>query len=385
MTPRASKDPNKIKYVERVNGRWVYRPYIRRADRRPGITVDKGGFLRPPIRLGSASDPWHVIVSAHAKAHEAIYRTEERDRLTLRWCAARYRESERFLALAKDSRTKAATFDKILDHPMTAGVEHLGDAYPWEITKPLVRQIRTKRLAALRKRGHEGTVHTNREIQHVSGILSWAAEHYDEVTTNAFKIKRLTETPRRRYVTHEEYFAQLALAAEVADYLPVVLELTYQLAARGIETLDLRVDDIDRVDRDGARMVRVRRRKGSETTYVRRNDRIDEAIAAAHALRRNRKVVGTYLIPGPRGPKLGRHTLNAAMQRLHRLVVERGLTSRHSSKDGRAEEETDLFWRLHDLKRKGISDAADNRIAGHKSDAIRAAYDVRARAFDAPE
>ena len=41
------------------------------------------------------------------------------------------------------------------------------------------------------------------------------------------------------------------------------------------------------------------------------------------------------------------------------------------------------FW-LHDLKRKGISDAADDRIAGHVSDTIRARYNVKVQEFDPP-
>ena len=41
------------------------------------------------------------------------------------------------------------------------------------------------------------------------------------------------------------------------------------------------------------------------------------------------------------------------------------------------------FW-LHDLKRKGISDAADDRIAGHISDSTRANYNVKIHHYKAP-
>ncbi len=44
-----------------------------------------------------------------------------------------------------------------------------------------------------------------------------------------------------------------------------------------------------------------------------------------------------------------------------------------------------VYFITHDLKRKGISDAEDDKIAGHKSDHIRANYNVKHRTYKAPK
>ncbi|MGD9950916.1 MAG: hypothetical protein AB7U29_21010 [Desulfobulbus sp.] len=43
-----------------------------------------------------------------------------------------------------------------------------------------------------------------------------------------------------------------------------------------------------------------------------------------------------------------------------------------------------ICWNLHDLKRKGISDAENAKIGGHKSDHIRQRYMVKLESFKAP-
>ena len=386
MSPRASNKPEKLKYVSLVNGRWVYRPYIPKAQR-DQFDVDRSGFIKP-IKLGVEKDPWHRIVKAYAAVVENIFSYTERDKLTLNWLAKEYEASSTFRALSDASQKKAKTTRRILDHELTINgrVGTFGQLFAKELTHPLVRQVREKRLADMQSRGHDGRSHCNREIAFLSAVLQWATEMYEEVATNPIRgLRALKENVRDRYVTNTEYQEQLDIAGEVADYLPVVMELTYLFSARGVEVTDLEIRHTKQADESGTPVVQVIRRKGSKTTYIERNPRVDAAINAAMTLHKKRKISGKYLVPGVRGAKLYKSTLDEAMQRLKRKMSKKTLMSYHTHSNGPDEVKSPLFWTLHDLKRKGISDSENKHIAGHKSEAMRQRYNVKTETFLAPE
>ena len=73
------------------------------------------------------------------------------------------------------------------------------------------------------------------------------------------------------------------------------------------------------------------------------------------------------------------------MQRLKKHMTERKMKSYWTRSDGTDEEESPLYWTLHDLKRKGISDSENKRIGGHKSESMRQRYNVKTETFSAPE
>ena len=234
-------------------------------------------------------------------------------------------------------------------------------------------------------RGCDGKSHCNREIAYLSAAIQWARGMYEEVDRNPIRgLPALKENERDRYVTDSEYFNQLEVAIEITDYLPVVMELTYLFAARGIEVLDLEIRHTRVVSEDGRRVVQVARRKGSRTTWIECNDRVDEAIEAAMALHKKRKISGKYLVPGVRGAKLIKSTLDDAMGRLKKRMAELEMKSTWTRSDGQDEDESLMYWTLHDLKRKGISDSENKRIGGHKSEAMRQRYNVKNETFEAP-
>lgn len=385
MTPRTSKDPNKLKHVELVNGRWVYRPYIPK-NKRDGLQVDAKGRIKP-IRLGSASDPRHKIVAAYAAAVKLLEVGSDSDRFTLRWMDARYRKSREFKELSASSQKKAATLRKALDHKITLAGKPatLGDLRHNELTTAIINRIIEKRLSALQKAGKKGTVHVNREMTYLAGVVSWAKGMYDEIKDNPFVGRnRIKEEPSDRYVTDAEYEIQYRIASEMSDYLPVVFELAYLLASRGCEAISLKITDI-RKDRQGNPAIYVSRTKGSINNFIQITPRIQAAIDAAMALHRTRKVSGVYLVPGPRSARLTQGTLQSRMQDLRGVMKERGITSRWTRKGGQNEHESPLYWTLHALKKKGVTDADDNRIAGHKTDRIREEYTVQAASFKPPK
>ena len=44
-----------------------------------------------------------------------------------------------------------------------------------------------------------------------------------------------------------------------------------------------------------------------------------------------------------------------------------------------------IYWTIHDLKRKGISDAKDKGIGGHKSESMKARYATKIESFEPPK
>ncbi|MDB3936456.1 hypothetical protein N9383_07070, partial [Granulosicoccus sp.] len=335
MSPRPSKDLNKIKYVSLVNGRWVYRPYIPKSER-DLHQVDRSGFLKP-FKLGVAADPWHRILKAHAATVENLFNNTNKDEFTLRWISEKYEQSSVFRNLSDASRKKAKTTRRILDHEVHVNGREgtLGDAQANSLTLPFLRQIREARLDDLRSRGRDGKSQCNREIAYLSAAVQWATEMYDEVPRNTVRgLKALKENTRDRYVTDAEYSQQLELAAQISDYLPVAMELTYLFAARGIEVTDLEIRHTQKTDEDGISVVQVNRRKGSNTTYIQRNERVDAAIRAAMSLHKKRKISGKFLLPGVRGPRLLKSTLDDAMQRLKALMTEKQCESHWTRSSG---------------------------------------------------
>jgi integrase len=383
MTPRPSKDPNKIKYVSLVRGRWVFRPYVKKGERE-GLDVDRNGFLTP-IKLGIEADPWHRIVKAYAAAYAEIQAGGERSKLTLRWIADEYEKSPAYDKLKLSSRKKIRSLRRIVETQITingrAGT--LGSLYTHEISVQYMTRLRDQRLRELQSAGFSGHSQANREMNYLSRLASWASQRFETVTTNPFKVESLDESVRDRYVTDDEYERQLLEAAKYLDWLPVLMELTYLTAARGCESLNLKLSDVGK-DTEGRPAILVRRTKGSKPTYIQITPRLQAAVDAAKALHKTRKVSGLYLVPGTRQKaRISQDGLQSAMRRL-RERMGRDHMSIHRHGIEIDDTESPLFWNMHDLKRKGVTDAKDNRIAGHRSDRVREAYTVLAQSFEAP-
>ncbi|MBF0266588.1 MAG: hypothetical protein HQL46_15100 [Gammaproteobacteria bacterium] len=135
--------------------------------------------------------------------------------------------------------------------------------------------------------------------------------------------------------------------------------MTYLLASRGIETLDIR---LSHCTKDG---IKVHRRKGSKDNIVQWTPRLKKAYF--QAIRRHSEytvvMLDPYLIIGTTGGKLNKSTLNTAMQRLKKRMIENG--------------KGDSYWSLHLLKSKGISDAEDKNLGGHKSEQMKERYNTK--------
>ncbi len=217
-------------------------------------------------------------------------------------------------------------------------------------------------------RGLSGCSTVNGQFRVLSAVFTYGLQYIDKfpLRDNPCKgVELHKENKRERYVTNDDYFIQLEFARKHgADYLPVLFEHAYLLASRSIEVINLK---LSAVTEEG---YLVERRKGSKTNIITWSPRLKEAHKDALQLHKKRKVRSIFLVPGTTGKQLKSSTIKTAMQRLKQKMYAAGLEK--------------IFWTLHDLKRKGISDAKDNRIAGHKTEAMRERYSVILEKYEPP-
>jgi len=369
------KNPNWPKYVGEANGRVVYRPVIK-GEPPEGYGVGKQGFLKPPIKLGKVSDPDEFILRKYIDARDALANASQRKHIpkknTLSWIMEAYFLSPDFKALKPSSKqwyeVHLRVFLAVEVRPQGCSPMPIGSLFISSLTLPGINRIKAKLIRESEEKGEVGTSYINGHMRAARAMIAWALNNLDGLGTaaNPFRgIKLATEAPRDRYVTDDEYMEQYLFAVDHGpEYLPLVFEHAYLLAGRSIEIAALTTDD---VLPDGYLMRRTKNSKDNIITYT---PRLEAARDAAFMYRKAAKAKGPWLIPSTVGNKLTKDTLQSAMAELKKRMREAGKSA--------------ICWNLHDLKRKGISDAKDARIGGHKSDHIRQRYMVKLEKFDAP-
>ncbi|OQX08386.1 MAG: hypothetical protein BWK73_25635 [Thiothrix lacustris] len=331
--PRRIKTAYNIRYVHEANGRIVYRPHLTSAEKEV-LPYDSGGFLRPPIALGRVGDPPDDIYAAYLKARESMRLQSVHRRNTLGWIVERYMDSREFCSLATKSQHMADTLKRILDHPLkiNGADSTLAALQIRSLNQPLLHHIAEKRLSDYQERGRKGVVMVNRETTFLSTAISWAVNFVPDlgVTANPLtRFKKYKEEAVSRYVTDAEYHTQMEIAATIRAWLPPLFELTYLLATRGCETLDIRLSDLTE---EG---IRTRRTKGSRSNIILWSDRLRAAVAAARALHQKDKqtVRDPYLLCKRNGEAISTEGMNTYMQTLKQHME--------------ANELGEVYWNLH--------------------------------------
>ena len=348
-----------IPAVEVANGRIVYRPYIKKADRTDDTQVDRKGRLAPPVLLGKVGDDPDAIMRAYLKAKGTLEKTRAAKLHTLRWVMEQYMTSRQYSELAPNTRRRNEKLQVILQQPIEINgqPDELGNLHVLDVDKPLFNAIKEKRFKLRQEMGQKGNVQTNREISLISSALSWAVNYIPGLGIDInplLGIKKLAEQPNTRYVTDEEYQTQFAIAVEEKNsVLPLLFELAYLTAARGIEVINLKVSDCTE---EG---IYIRRTKGSKDNIILWSPRLKQAYVDALERHKKHKIlpIDPPLLISRDSCPCTSSGINSAMQRLKRKMEKRGLAH--------------IYWHLHLLKSKGVSDAENDRIAGHKSEAMR--------------
>ncbi|QTR47503.1 hypothetical protein J9253_06090 [Thiothrix litoralis] len=348
-------------YVSVSYGVVVFRPYVP-AEKRAGLDVGKNGLLKHSIRLGTPLDDQDAIYRAYLAARESLRLQMTSARNTLGWLTEQYLASRQFRDLAISTQKRAFQLSRILEHPLKINgtPSTLAMLHITNLSQPLLHQIADKRLSDYQRNGKKGVVQVNRETTFLSGALSWACNYIPDIgiTTNPLRgFSGIPETPITRYITDDEYQIAYDHAASIRPWLQPLMELTYLLALRGIETLTIRLSDCTE---EG---IRTHRRKGSRDNIIRWSQRLRQAHQAALVLHQPDKqtVRDPYLICYRNGEAVSRGAAHIAMRELKAKLD--------------AAEQGETFFNLHALKAKGVSDSKDKHIAGHRSEAMRNRYD----------
>lgn len=368
-----------VKGIRVENQRVVYRPYIPIAERHAGIQVDYRGQLKPPIKLGKVGDPDEKIMAAYLVAANQLKQQRISTRNTLSWLSQQYQASRPFKELSPSSQRSARWTARILEHPLLIDGKQqtVGDLLVNQVKKPLFQKIIERRLELAKAEGKKGAAWVNREIAYLSSMLSWAVNYVPDLGIDSNPLlgfKRIKEQARTRHVTDAEYGLQYTIAAETNNsILPLVFELTLGLAARGAEALDIKLSDCSEQG------IHVRRLKGSRDTFIEwsqdgntQDSRLWKAYQAALARHAEHKIHSPdpHLLITRRGDRLTASGLQSAMQRLKAKMTERGLEQ--------------VYWTVHELKHKAITESHDKRVAGHKTEAMRNKYDHSVPHFKPP-
>lgn len=369
-----------IKGVRVENNRIVYRPYIPVAQRYAGIKVDYRGQLSPPIKLGKVGDPDEKIIAAYLIATEQLKQQCICTRNTLEWLNQHYQASRQFKELSPSSQRSARWTTRILDHPLLidSTPQTVGKLLLNQVKKPLFQKIIERRLELAQQDGKKGAAWVNREIAYISSMISWGVNYVPDLGIDSNPLlgfRRVKEQPRTRHVTDEAYWQQYHIAAETDQaVLPLVFELTLGLAARGAEALDIKLSDCSEQG------ILVRRLKGSRHTLIEWS-RVGEAkadsrlwkvyqAALARHTEQTLRLPDSPLIITRTGDRLSASGLQSAMQRLKLKMKERGLSN--------------VYWTIHELKHKAITESQDKRLAGHKTESMRNKYDHSIPQFKPP-
>lgn len=357
---RSIATPYSIKYVRNNNGRIEWRPRLS-VEERAYLDHDARFFLKPPIALGRDGDDPDEIYRAYLAAKESLKKHCAWEQYTIGWCVEQYMDSEKFRSLVPDSQRKAQNLKRIIEHPIMIDGKHgvLADIKIHNIDKPLLHSIASTRRQEYQARGKKGIVQVNRETTFLSTALNWCVNYIHGIGINENPLtgyKREKEIPVTRLVTDEEYFIQYELAGGVRDWLQPCIELTYLMAMRGVETLDLR---LSHCTDDG---IVVTRRKNSDDNIIEWTPRLREAYDAALARHRNFTILmpDPFLICKNDGSRMSRWTVQAAFGELKKVMEEAG----HG----------EMYWSLHFAKSKGITDSGNDRLAGHVTEAMRKRY-----------
>ena len=203
---------------------------------------------------------------------------------------------------------------------------------------------------------YKGTVAANREIAALSAAWSYCYERDIVTVTNPCKgVRRLKETPRKRYVTANEYKAAYET---MPSHIQVAMELAYLCRMRLGEVLDTRVKDIEEAG------LNTRRQKGSKDALTLWSSRLEKAV--------NKGLRGCI-----RTPEMT-------------IVNRNGSPVKQSSFQTtwqRKMKEFEPRFTFHDLKARGVSDFSGDKkkASGHKSERMVDVYDRKRIVIEATD
>lgn len=344
-----------MKYVSLKHKKYyVYRPKKAGELKDCDFPTDKGGFLMPPVRIGTKGDSEDQLMREYLNAKEKLLEGRQLDKDQIGYIFDKYLDSDEFKSKENSTQKNYEHMaESVRNYPVlspdgsktTFSVVRLGD-----IRKPFYNTLRKKRLQRLKDDGHKGNATVNRETAFARKAIKWGLNNIQglpNIKNPLDKIDMFEEKGNTRYVTHEEVYIQLKQAKSRNErYLYFAIYLTYFLASRGVEAISLRDSHLTEEGID------VERRKGSKDNIIAWHPELENVVAEAKRYRRQFKVtmLDPYLLVNTNGDPVTQEALSSAMGRLKKQMIKNGLG--------------EVFWTLHKMKSKAGSDSKKRNISG---------------------
>lgn len=211
------------------------------------------------------------------------------------------------------------------------------------------RDIKPRHVAAFHdRRGSTAPVSANRELSLLSHVFTKAIR-WGAVEHNPCKgIERHTESPRDRYVTHEEFWA-------VRDRASAPVAIAMDLAVlTGQRQADLLTLTRQQLTEDGILFRPGKTKRSGASILIAWSPALETVVEAAKSL--SDDVASMYVICDERGQRINIESFRTAWQRLQRQLFEEGVLK-------------DRFT-FHDLRAKAGTDAENSELLGHASRAM---------------
>ena len=256
---------------------------------------------------------------------------------TISWLLTTFMQSPAYAKLAPRTKTDYQTHALRIKTRKLGDGSYFGNATLKSVNKRTIRGYLDTASAP---------VQGNRQISLLRRAWNWAEERHSIPSNPCNNITPNDESPRDRYVEHDEYQEALGYAP---SWLKIAMELAYICRARRAEVLALTYDDYI----DGDLYLERTKKSQSEITD---HPRIPELIEMSKSL----PVGSNHIVRNAKGEQVNAHGFNSAWRR---MKVKMG----------------DRHFHYHDIKAKGISDMKGEQWAGHKSKKALAVYQRRAR------
>lgn len=361
--------------VEIKNGHYQYRHQVPAKLRRLSTIDNLDARGRAPrVVLCPVGSSKSMLYKTLAAAVQAFEHEADPEFLSLRWLHRKWKEhnpvgrgaaGKAFKGLALSTQKRYIGCEKLLEHELTINARKatFGDCRADKLTTFVIRQVLDKRYDQ-----ETGLGQLNNELAMIGSMYKYAKQYRPEIKLAESPTKGIEKfhiEPRKRYVTDADYALQYSIAGEIdRDYLQDYMELTFMLAARGCEVCDLTIASGNKSG------VIVERRKGSQDTGINWSPRLEAAWKRALSRHTSKPLASSArLLMNRHGKSVSKTAVDDAWGLVRDEMKRRGLS--------------DIYFRAHDLKRKGISDSTAKGIAG-QSEQMQRQYDVDVNWFDAP-
>lgn len=365
--------------VEIKNGCYQYRHRVPKKERATtNIPHDNQGRTKRVI-LCSITEPESVMYRTLAAVKKSYEQQSDEDYLSIGWLYKKWMDhtpvggnqsSRAYKGLAAATQKRYDTIaPSILDHQIKIN----GQDEPFrkircdQLTTPTLRKVLDKKYLA-----GETPANLNNMKAMLGSMYKYGLQYLSELSeikkSPTAGLEKFIVQKRTRYVTNSDYQVQYTIAGEIGlPHIQDYMELTYLLAARSVETSELK---IGQAVEQGIIVIRT---KKSLNTGIKWSPRLKAVWDRALSRHASTHPDPTHnILTNKHGHQIAQSTIHDHWGLVREEMKKRNLSS--------------IYFTAQNLKVKGVKDAENKAIAG-QSEAMQRYYQdtsIEVDWFDSP-